>query len=134
MHCNHKLIYKSLPEKNSSYGLDNICILEQDFLRGDSAIEEERYGFFLGDYDNVVCDSQRIYIGSKVEKWHFIGFSYWGNVKEIIKVIFEDNSEDWFEIAFVDWVGVFNRKLWNLNFLSERSKVVIFNINDFKFL
>ena len=31
LYCNHRLIYKKIPEKES-YGLDNICVLEQDFL------------------------------------------------------------------------------------------------------
>ena len=31
-YCNHKLIYENLPEGESYFGLDNICILKQDFL------------------------------------------------------------------------------------------------------
>ena len=119
LYCNHKLIYKQLPEKES-YGLDNICILEQDLLRERT---KDKGGivcdYFLGDYDNIVCDGQRIVIDSKVKKWHFIGFAYWGNVKELVKVVFEDNTEDWLEIVFIDWAHAFVHNAWNRNFTHE---------------
>ena len=116
LYCNHRLIYKKIPEKES-YGLDNICVLEQDFLRKNNT---DKHGsvcdYCLGDYDNIVCDEQTIFIGSIVKKWHFIGFAYWGDVKELIKIIFDDDTEDWLEIAFIDWSHFFVHDIGNSNF------------------
>ena len=29
--CNHKLVYERLPDEGGEYGLDNICVLKEDF-------------------------------------------------------------------------------------------------------
>lgn len=119
MYCNHKLIYKKIPDKKS-YGLDNICILEHDFLRENSTDKRGIISnYCLGDYDNIMCDGQRLAIDSKVKKWHFVGFAYWGDANEIIKVIFEDNTEDWLEIVFIDWSHKFVHNFWNNNFAHD---------------
>lgn len=121
MYCNHKLIYKNLPESSSSFGVDNICILEQDYSRNDEASKQGILNnYCLCDYDNIVCGGQKIFIGSKVKKWHFIGFAYWGDVNEIVKVVFDDNTEDWIEIAFIEWTRLFVHDVWNNNFAGDK--------------
>lgn len=114
--CNHKLIYDSKPEEGSSCGLDNIYVLKYDFLsegkelgRGIDCV------YSLGEHDNIACNGQRIFIGSKVKKWHFIGFAYWGDVSELIKVIYEDETEEWIKITFIDWSYSFVHSIWNKN-------------------
>ena len=122
-YCNHKLIYENLPEGESYFGLDNICILKQDFLSKYKTLKQgDLYNYCLGNQDNIACDGQRIFIGSKVKRWHFIGFAYWGDVNEIINVIFDDDTEDWIDIAFIEWSRLFVHGPWSGN-LTHDNKI-----------
>ena len=115
--CNHKLIYDEMPNGNEPFGLDNICVLKRDFLHENRILKKEiACEYCFGVYDNIICDGQRITIGSKDKKWHFIGFAYWGDVSEPIKVVFDDSTEDWIEITFIDWSHAFVYNTGNDNF------------------
>lgn len=102
--CNHKLIYEELPEKGE-YGLDGICILKEDFKPKDKTLlDGVEFDFYLGKTaDNIVCEGQEIEINEKAEKLHFLGFAYWGDASEGMKIEYGDGEEETKEIAFVDW-------------------------------
>ena len=115
-HYNHKLIYDFKPKEGASCGLDNIYVSKYDFLSEGKALGKGiEYTYNLGEHDNVICNGQRIFIGSKVKRWHFVGFAYWGNVNEIVKIIYDDNTEDWIKITFIDWFYLFDHNIWNEN-------------------
>lgn len=102
--CNHKLIYEELPEKGE-YGLDGICILKEDFkLKDKTLLDGVKFDFYLGETaDNVISEGQEIEINEKAEKLHFLGFAYWGDASEGMKIEYGDGEEETKEIAFVDW-------------------------------
>jgi len=90
---NHKLVYDRLPE-TGEFGLDNICILRQDFkFSAEEWINGIQFIFSGSEADNVVCEGQKVHIGTKGKKLHFIGFGYWGIA----------STEEFKEVAFFDW-------------------------------
>ena len=115
--CNHKLIYDEFPKDKKLFGLDNICLLKHDFINKDRALKKDIVcDYCFGDYDNIVCEGQEIVIDAAVKKWHFIGFAYWGDTNEVFKVIYDDNTEDWIEITFIDWAFPFVQDRFNMEF------------------
>ena len=103
-YCNHKLLYENIPTDGTPFGLDNICILKQDYLSRKKDLKQNtEYNCRWGEHDNVVCDMQSVMIGSKVKRWHFLGFSYWGNVNELFRVLYAVGTESYMEVTFVDW-------------------------------
>lgn len=102
--CNHKLIYENAPSEEEMVGLDNIYVLSKDFDINKKLISDNfEIEYCSGLYDNVVCDLQKINVNSFVKRIHFIGFAYWGDTCENIKIIFDDGSENWVELKFIDW-------------------------------
>lgn len=103
-YCNHKLFYENIPEDGKPFGLDNICVLKQNYIdQAKSLNRNVLYDCCLGELDNVICNLQTVLIKSKVKKWHFLGFAYWGDVNELFRVLYADGTEDIIEVAFDDW-------------------------------
>lgn len=54
--CNHKLVYERLPDECGEYGLDNICVLKEDFkFKARETIDGAEFAFSFSDFDNVVA-------------------------------------------------------------------------------
>lgn len=102
--CNHKLIYGKLPE-SKGYGLDGICILKEDFKLKDGKLSDGiDYRFYVGEEaDNIVCEGQELELNERVKAIHFIGFTYWGDACENFRLVYEDGTEEYVKVAFVDW-------------------------------
>ena len=99
-----KLIYKKLPDKNLSFGIDNICILHEDYkFHEKETLEGVPFCFIQTYQDNILCAKQNIQIGKFARKLHFIGFSSWGNVHELLTIVYEDMTEEVVKISFSDW-------------------------------
>lgn len=103
-HYNHKLIYDYIPSNNELFGLDNIYISMKDYINKKNLLQQD---FFdepsFEKYDNVVCEGQTVFIGTRAKRFHFIGFAYWGGVNELFHVVYDDGTSDVFEITFEDW-------------------------------
>ncbi|MFQ9736953.1 MAG: hypothetical protein ACLR06_04060 [Christensenellaceae bacterium] len=101
---NHKLIYKELP-KSGEYGLDNICILKEDFkLDGERLIDGVRFNFCVGEQtDNMICSGQSLAVNEAADKLYFAGFAYWGDSCEKFEIVYEDGETENAEIALLDW-------------------------------
>lgn len=110
--CNHKLIFENLPVQEERFGIDNICVLKENFeiskklKKGDLEID-----YSLGRNDNIICNSQRIKINQRVKRLHMVGFAYWGDACENLKIIYEDNTECWIELTFIDWSCSYKSRL-----------------------
>lgn len=105
-HYNHRMVYRQLPKENAKkeFGLDNICILKSDVkLKEQDVLEGVEFCFNFGQFDNVVCDRQKIAINTIASKMHLIGFAYWGDTNEYFKVIYDDLSEEIIRVPFIDW-------------------------------
>ena len=102
--CNHKLVYERLPDEGGEYGRDNICVLKEDFkFKERETIDGAEFAFSLSDFDNVVCDRQRIRIGERAERLHVIGFGYWGDIFEDFQLVYDDDSAAYLRVALPDW-------------------------------
>ena len=120
---NHRLFYSCIPPLDKEFGIDNVFLLNEDatdivYLLGqnknlDVASKEKK------QYDNIVCNSQHIKIGLKINKIHFGGFACWGDNCEVIKIIFEDGTESWFEATFIDWSYPFDPCYKNNSLIKE---------------
>ena len=101
---NHKLIYNKLP-KSGEYGLDNICILKEDFkLDGERLIDGVRFNFCVGEQtDNMICSGQSLAVNEAADKLYFAGFAYWGDSCEKFEIVYEDGETENAEIALLDW-------------------------------
>ncbi len=106
-YCNHKLIYTQQPKGNegdADEGIDGTYILEKDLkFKGEDCIDEIDFRFSWGRYDNVVCERQSIAIDAEATKLHVVGFAYWGDTNEYLKIIFDDLSEELVKVPFIDW-------------------------------
>ena len=101
--CNHKLVYDVVPTRGM-YGVDNVCFLREDYkLKEREVLNGISFHFSFGEYDNVQCEMQHIEVGVKASSLHIIGFAYWGDTNEYFKVVFEDGSEEYVKIPFMDW-------------------------------
>ena len=101
---NHKLVYASLPPTEEEYGLENICILQANFsLRGEETIDGVEFRFADSNFDNVLCDRQRVKADAEAKKLHFIGFSHWGDTCENFTVVCGDGGEETVRVAVPDW-------------------------------
>ena len=101
---NHKLVYASLPLAEEEYGLENICILQANFsLRDEETIDGVEFRFADSNFDNVLCDRQRVKAEAEAKKLHFIGFSHWGDTCENFTVVCGDGGEETVRVAVPDW-------------------------------
>ena len=128
---NHKMVYEQLPKENveQEFGLDNTCILKSDVkLEEHDTLDDIEFGFSFGQFDNVVCDRQKIEINATATKLHLIGFSYWGDTTEHFKVIYEDLSEEIIWVPFIDWshksYNALRNIAWNEKNLSTARTVI----------
>ena len=56
---NHKIVCENVPENGEEFGLDNICILKEDFkFREIELINGIEFRFEIGEYDNIICEKQ----------------------------------------------------------------------------
>ena len=122
LHNNHKLVYTKVPEETGKeeFGMDNICILKSDLkMNKEEMFSNVNFKFNFGKYDNVVCNRQSILIGEFATKVHIIGFAYWGDTNEYIKIVYEDGSEEFQKLTFVDWsheaTNNFSGRYWHGN-------------------
>lgn len=101
---NHKMFYDKVPEAMSEeFGLDNMVILKS---------EVEKAGFEMVDSipfniskilkDNIECERQKLQVGKKANKIHFLGFAYWGSTNENLKIIYENGFEEIVNVPFLD--------------------------------
>ena len=101
---NHKLVYDLLPTEEKEFGLDKNCILKEDFkFKGEETINGAEFRFITGNYDNMSCEGQRLEVGMAAEKLHVIGFGYWGDICENLKVVYDDGSSEIIQIVLPDW-------------------------------
>lgn len=101
---NHKLVYASLPPAEEEYGLENICILQENFsLRDEESIDGTEFRFADSNFDNVLCERQRVKAEAEAKKLHFIGFSHWGDTCENFTVVCGDGGEETVRVAVPDW-------------------------------
>ena len=101
---NHKLVYDVPPTDEKEAGLDNIYILKEDNrLKEIEQIDGIDFAFRFGACDNVVCEGQTLGIGKRVDKLHIIGFSYWGDIHEYVRILDEKNREKQVQISLADW-------------------------------
>lgn len=97
---NHKLVYASLPPTEEEYGLENICILQANFsLRDEETIDGVEFRFADSNFDNVLCERQRVKADAEAKKLHFIGFSHWGDTCENFTVVCGDGGEETVRVA-----------------------------------
>lgn len=117
--CNHKFIYeKTVPQKDK-IGLEGIYIDEKDLtIRSEDTVDGVEFLFNFGTFDNIVCDRQQIPVGINADKLHIVGFSYWGDTYDFIKVVYEDNV-CLLKASFADLARNYKYHLsddfWNLN-------------------
>ena len=103
---NHRIVYSGLPEvkDGEEFGLDNICILKPDLkLKKNEKADGVDFLFLFGENDNIICNGQKIEINETATKLHFIGFAYWGDFLEFIKIVYGDSSEERVKLSFIDW-------------------------------
>ncbi len=103
---NHKLFYKKIPVGNESFGLDGICFLIKN-ENSDVTLSKDNIDFLIsqGTFDNFELQNQVILIDNFAEKLHFLGFAYWGDANENIKILYEDGSEDIICLEILDWTS-----------------------------
>lgn len=81
---NHKLVYASLPLAEEEYGLENICILQANFsLRDEETIDGVEFRFADSNFDNVLCDRQRVKAEAEAKKLHLSDFRIGGILAKI---------------------------------------------------
>ena len=108
---NHKLFYSNKPDDKDNCGIDNIYIETQELGDQKEILGGVEFVSHYGGNDNIVCENQKIRINSNAKSIHFLGFSYWGETNELIKILYEDNGEEYVNIPFMDW----NRDFCNVD-------------------
>ena len=102
--CNHKLIYGKETPLEKRKGLDDIYIAKESaHLSHLQTFDGIEFAFNLNGNDNIMCDGQKIHVGTKADRLHLIGFSYWGDTTDIFQAKYDDGDSDWLKISFVDW-------------------------------
>ena len=113
---NHKIVYSKLPNGDigEEFGLDNICILESDIkLNEKDILDGVEFNFVFNQFDNIVCNRQKILIDSEATKIHIVGFAYRGDVNEYFKIVYSDMSEELMSVPFIDWAHKPNKAVMN---------------------
>lgn len=126
-HCNHKMLYRQLPNEmdGQEFGLDNICIIKSDVkLKTKEVLENTEFCFYFGQFDNVVCDRQKIEINTIATKLHLIGFAYWGDTNEYFKIVYDDFSEEIIRVPFIDWAHEPSSDPININMFGKNTSTV----------
>lgn len=123
--CNHKLFYDAEPAPSRENGLDGIYILRKDLRWG----EEENLGgvdfkFSFGEYDNVICNSQKLPIGFAAQRIHLISFAYWGPTQEKITVYNKDGSQTTARASFLEWSHPFDDPRQQIIYGGEFAKTI----------
>ena len=125
--CNHKMVYTKLPKEKAGqeFGLDNICILRSDVkLKEHDILDGVEFCFDFGKLDNVICTSQKITVNALATTIHFIGFAYWGDVNEYIKITYDDLSEEIVRVPFIDWAHMAHSEPWSTEWYGENISTV----------
>jgi len=111
---NHKLIAEIDTLKNTNLKFE-CCGVTGSFLAPSSlpnsfdVITTNNIHFQFPDkavdkYDNITCEGQNIAVTfSPCSKIHILGLCEWGDFKEIVKLVFEDNSYEELTVSFYDW-------------------------------
>ena len=101
---NHKLFFGSSPQDCSGAGLDGVYIAKKDFKISErEIIDGTEFDFSFGNYDNSVCEGQRIKVSRCADKLHIIGFAYWGDTTDIFEIVLKDGSREYLHVPFPDW-------------------------------
>ena len=100
---NHKFVYEKVPENGDDSGLDGTYILKEDFkFCREERINGTDFCFHYGGSDNVLCEGQRVQINSSAKKIHVIGFAYWEDICEYLRLIGIDGKEILVRIGLPD--------------------------------
>ena len=104
-YCNHKLVYSGVQEgDDDSVGLDGEYIDEKDLkIKPNDEIGGVPFRFVFGDFDNVQCDGQTIKVDQFANRLHVLGFAYWGDTFDIVRIRYCDGAEEPLKIPFIDW-------------------------------
>ncbi len=101
---NHKLIYHNVKEAEEEIGLDGEYIEEKDLkIKPNDEIDGVPFRFTFGKFDNVQCEGQKIEINQSANKLHVLGFAYWGDTFDVLRVRYCDGTEEPLKIPFIDW-------------------------------
>lgn len=117
---NHKVIYEKLPEEGTEFGLDNICILKEDFkFRREERINGIEFRFETGETDNIMCEKQSLKVGETIKKLHLVGFAYWGNIHDFLRIIYADGEEAMLKVGLADWSHSADAEIYIREFFKE---------------
>ncbi len=101
---NHRLVYEELPGADEEFGLDNICILQENFkYKAQEKINGAEFKIETGNYDNMVSERQRLEVNDSADRLHILGFGYWGDAQENLKIVYGDGEKQDVGIALLDW-------------------------------
>ena len=122
-YCNHRLIYAQQLKASgcdADEGIDGTYVLKKDLkFNKEDCMDGVDFLFSEGEYDNVVCERQRIEINAGGTKLHVVAFAYWGDTNEYFKIVFDDLSEELVKVPFVDWSHKFYRSFQNTIWAGE---------------
>ncbi len=104
---NHKVFYEKVPTAGE-YGLDNTCFLlcENSFLKQSIQVNDVPFYLNLHDFDNVQCEKQAVDMATNFRKVHYLGFFYWGENFESIKLLSKDGKILEHKICYPDWTKI----------------------------
>lgn len=127
-YCNHKFIYARAPkikEGETDVGLDNEYVLKSDLrIQPVDEFDGIVFKFSFGRYDNITCERQHIPVGQRINKVHFLAFAYWGNTNEYFKIIYQDGTEEFVRIPFIDWSHTASKKTQDIAVFGDNTTTV----------
>ena len=116
---NHRLFYPEEQLKDADVGLDKIIIIDSNNkIRNHDIIDGIPFIFGYGKYDNLECGGQIIEINEHVKNLHIIGFYYWGDSEEIIRIIYNDGEQEGIGVPFINW-GLKSKYDWRIECLGR---------------
>lgn len=103
---NHKIIQEtSEQETKEDFETDNLYILKSNILFKEcevkGAVNQE---FSFSRYDNIKCENQRIAVNAIANKLCLVGFACWGDSDGLVKILYDDFSEEYHNINFLECV------------------------------
>ncbi len=118
----------SAEEKADLTGIGHYYILDGDLE--DKVISKEGKKFFLSKaegslYDNISCRGQEINLAKdKYRCIMILGCAEWGNVSELMRVTYDDNSFEEICLEFTDWLNIpeFGETVMWIGKAAERKK------------
>ena len=131
-HMTQKLFYECSGERKQRIRFDKDSAFNDKHIFKEQMLYGIPYVFCINGKDNLICEGQEIIVETKINKIYIVGFSYWGDKSDILKIVLKKRriieKEVLFKECSIDndnnpWVPLYEKNL-DIKYSCFNSKLI----------